>query len=91
MSKFSVFGDCFPQYDEWQSTFVNDLESAVFPDYPVLSHIKERLLSENAFYAAMSGSGSTMFGIFRRQSEAKSALKKISPLFRTQLFRPIYT
>ncbi|RPH89363.1 MAG: 4-(cytidine 5'-diphospho)-2-C-methyl-D-erythritol kinase, partial [Calditrichaeota bacterium] len=91
MSKFSVFGDHFPDYDEWQSTFINDLESAVFPDHPVLSEIKERLFSEDAFYAAMSGSGSTMFGLYRHEREAQSALKMISPLFRAQLFRPIYT
>ena len=43
---------------------VNDFEQTVFPLHPVLGEIKARLLEAGAVYAAMSGSGSTMYGLF---------------------------
>lgn len=48
----------------WRNTLVNDFERSVFPNHPVLPGIKERLYSLGAVYASMSGSGSTLFGIF---------------------------
>lgn len=42
----------------------NDFETTVFARYPLLRQIKERLLTAGAQYAAMSGSGSTIFGLF---------------------------
>jgi len=50
--------------NHWKIDLVNDFESSVFPNYPELADIKEKLYSLGADYAAMSGSGSTMFGIF---------------------------
>lgn len=50
--------------DAWRTDLVNDFEKSVFPNHPKLSSIKEKLYSMGADYAAMSGSGSTMFGIF---------------------------
>ncbi|HQO09712.1 MAG TPA: 4-(cytidine 5'-diphospho)-2-C-methyl-D-erythritol kinase [Clostridiales bacterium] len=44
--------------------FINDFESVVFREYPEIGHIKELLLSEGAALAAMSGSGSSVFGFF---------------------------
>jgi len=48
----------------WKTDLVNDFEKSVFPNYPELADIKEKLYSLGADYASMSGSGSTMFGIF---------------------------
>lgn len=48
----------------WKQNLVNDFEISVFESYPELKEIKERLYREDAIYAAMSGSGSTLFGIF---------------------------
>lgn len=42
----------------------NDFESSVFESYPQIKALKNALLSAGAFYAAMSGSGSSVFGIF---------------------------
>lgn len=42
----------------------NDFERSVFAQHPVLQDIKHRLLAHGATYAAMSGSGSTMYGLF---------------------------
>jgi len=50
--------------ETWRDELSNDFESSIFPKYPVLADIKEKLYSEGALYAAMSGSGSAIFGIF---------------------------
>ena len=48
----------------WRNTIVNDFETTVFKGHPLLSRIKEKLYEEGALYAAMSGSGSAVYGIF---------------------------
>ena len=47
----------------------NDFEQSVFPLYPEIAHIKKRLLDAGALYASMSGSGSTVFGLFEHDAE----------------------
>lgn len=49
---------------KWRDAVVNDFESSVFKSHPLLSKLKERLYSAGALYASMSGSGSTIYGIF---------------------------
>ena len=48
----------------WREAMVNDFEASVFPQHPELAAIKQRLYDRGALYAAMSGSGSSLFGIF---------------------------
>ncbi len=48
----------------WSDVAPNIMEAYVFRTHPVIGTIKERLLSAGAAYAAMSGSGSTVFGLF---------------------------
>lgn len=50
----------------WKTNVVNDFERSVFPIHPELKSIKGKLYSIGADYAAMSGSGSTLFGIFSK-------------------------
>lgn len=52
--------------EEWKECVVNDFEKSVFALYPQISALKERFYSEGAVYAAMSGSGSSVFGLFRK-------------------------
>jgi 4-diphosphocytidyl-2-C-methyl-D-erythritol kinase len=53
---------------KWKYTVKNDFEDALFPKYPILNHIKNELYDKyGALYASMSGSGSTIFGIFERE------------------------
>lgn len=52
--------------EEWREKVVNDFESSVFPAHPELPAIKQTLYDMGALYAAMSGSGSTLFGLFDR-------------------------
>lgn len=54
----------------WQGAVKNDFEPSVFAAYPRLQTIKEQLLECGACYAAMSGSGSTLFGLFDREPSA---------------------
>jgi 4-diphosphocytidyl-2-C-methyl-D-erythritol kinase len=55
--------------EEWKHCLENDFEKGVFSLHPVLSEIKQQLYHEGAVYASMSGSGSTMFGLFKQQPE----------------------
>lgn len=55
--------------DQWQDVIDNDFESTVFRLYPQLSELKHSLLKAGALYAAMSGTGSTIFGIFESKLE----------------------
>jgi 4-diphosphocytidyl-2-C-methyl-D-erythritol kinase len=52
----------------------NDLESVTADRHPVIGVLKERLLAAGAVGAMMSGSGSTVFGLFDRESEESAAL-----------------
>jgi 4-diphosphocytidyl-2-C-methyl-D-erythritol kinase len=49
---------------EWNKTVHNDFEIPVFKAYPSLRKIKEKLYTAGALFAAMTGSGSTIYGIF---------------------------
>jgi len=52
---------------EWKEKLKNDFEDSVFEKYPQLEKIKEDLYNEGAVYASMSGSGSVVFGILKRE------------------------
>jgi 4-diphosphocytidyl-2-C-methyl-D-erythritol kinase len=49
---------------DWQGLIINDFEQSVFTKYPEIGWIKSNLIKEGAIYSSMSGSGSTVFGIF---------------------------
>lgn len=51
----------------WQTELYNDFEAPVFEAHPEIAQIKETLYQSQALYAAMSGSGSTVFGIFPKE------------------------
>lgn len=52
--------------EEWRRVIKNDFEASVFPQHPQIRELKHQLYDLGAVYAAMSGSGSAVFGIFRR-------------------------
>lgn len=51
---------------EWKDCIRNDFEPSVFSKFPILGEVKEKLYSLGAEYAAMTGSGSTVYGLFRK-------------------------
>ena len=50
----------------WREALKNDFEETVFAKYPALSSVKERLYASGALYAAMSGSGSAFFALYKK-------------------------
>lgn len=55
--------------ETWRDELINDFEQSVFALHPELREVKEWLYRIGAVYAAMSGSGSALFGIFRSQPD----------------------
>ena len=53
--------------ERWKNMLVNDFEKTVFKSHPELAAIKQSLYDSGAEYAAMSGSGSALFALYRRQ------------------------
>lgn len=51
--------------ESWKNRLVNDFEKSVFEKHPRIREIKEKLYKEGAIYASMSGSGSSVFGLFK--------------------------
>jgi len=55
----------------------NDFEKVVFPQYPELRDIKAALERAGSRYASLSGSGSTLYGLFRSRAEAAKAVSRL--------------
>lgn len=57
---------------EWKNHMINDFETSIFSLYPQVGEIKEELYKQGALYASMSGSGSSVFGIFDNEVDLHS-------------------
>ena len=55
--------------EKWRAVMKNDFETSVFKKFPEIAAIKDKLYDLGAIYASMSGSGSSVFGIFQKQIE----------------------
>ena len=55
---------------EWKNIFRNDFEDTIFRLYPQISSIKDKMYQNGAFFALMTGSGSTVFGLFNDEYSA---------------------
>jgi 4-diphosphocytidyl-2-C-methyl-D-erythritol kinase len=55
--------------DTWKNDLVNDFEESVFALHPEIGQVKEQLYNMGATYAAMSGSGSALFGLFQERPD----------------------
>lgn len=58
--------------ETWKDALCNDFEESVFGIYPQLNDIKSRIYTLGAAYAQMSGSGSSLFGIFKSDVDEQS-------------------
>jgi len=63
--------------------FENDFEAIVVPAYPEIGHIKNSLRAHGARFASLSGSGSTVYGIFDEEVDAKLAKSQIFSHYNT--------
>lgn len=52
---------------DWKNTIKNDFEKSVFVRFPAIEEIKNNLYDKGALYASMSGSGSSVYGIFESE------------------------
>jgi len=68
----------FESIEDVVSILSNDLESVTIPAFPVISDIKERLMNLGAAGSMMSGSGPTVFGVFKSFDVAETARQEVS-------------
>jgi 4-diphosphocytidyl-2-C-methyl-D-erythritol kinase len=77
----------------------NDFETVVFPQYPLLRDIKRQLMGSqhesSAIYAALSGSGSALFGLYRSKADASAAQQRlqqagVQAIVTSTIPRPLY-
>jgi 4-diphosphocytidyl-2-C-methyl-D-erythritol kinase len=56
---------------QWKDQIHNDFEDSIFPQFPEIKNIKNKLYSKGAVYASMSGSGSSVYGVFEQAVDLK--------------------
>ena len=66
-----------PLLDLVRAGIENDFERVVFPEYPELREVKRVLQRQGARYASLSGSGSTLYGVFASGEEAQAAAQRM--------------
>lgn len=76
----------FPYEAGGKAEMRNDLEAPVFCRYPLLDRIRKQFLELEAFQAGMSGSGSTIFGLFGNIDLARRAAKRLRAQYRHVFF-----
>ncbi len=67
----------------------NDLEAGVFEKYPELEAVKKELYTGGADYAALSGSGSSVFGMFTDKQAAEKTVEVFNGRYRTEICIPL--
>ena len=55
--------------ERWKEMLINDFERSVFSEFPAIRAIKDKLYASGAAYASMSGSGSSVFGLFKEATQ----------------------
>jgi len=61
--------------ENWKDRINNDFEKSIFPNHPKLEILKDNFYKMGAIYASMSGSGSTIYGIFKEEPKLDNQLK----------------
>lgn len=62
--------------DQWKSLVKNDFEVSIFQKYPALADVKDIMYNKGAWYASMSGSGSTVYGLFDTELQIVDSFEK---------------
>lgn len=66
--------------DRWRDVVFNDFEKSLFPQFPLLAEIKDKLYESNATYSSLTGSGSCLYGIYKDLHSAKKATDEFKHL-----------
>ncbi|MDR2804952.1 MAG: 4-(cytidine 5'-diphospho)-2-C-methyl-D-erythritol kinase [Dysgonamonadaceae bacterium] len=61
----------------WKDHLINDFEAGVFARFPAIGAIKQKLYEKGAVYASLSGSGSSVFGIFETQESLEPEFPEV--------------
>ena len=69
----NLFENVQKPIETWRDNIVNDFEKTVFLKHPILAEIKDKLYQNGALYASMSGTGSSIYGIFEQEPDVKIA------------------
>ena len=69
--------------------FENDFETIVVPAYPEIGKIKEIMQGKKALYTSLSGSGSTVYGVFDNEADAKFAESSFPAPYKTFIAQPL--
>ncbi|MEM1094543.1 MAG: 4-(cytidine 5'-diphospho)-2-C-methyl-D-erythritol kinase [Bacteroidota bacterium] len=64
--------------DRWRRALVNDFEAPIMARHPAIRVVKQTLVEAGAGYAAMSGSGSAVFGVFADDAKARAAVEMLN-------------
>ena len=61
---------------EWKKLILNDFEDFAFKKYPIIGKLKNELYNAGALFSLMSGSGSSVYGIFQEKPKLSDKLKE---------------
>jgi len=60
---------------DWRKLMINDFEKTIFSKYPLIGYFKEKLYESGALFSSMSGSGSSVYGIYNEEPAVPDDLK----------------
>jgi len=75
--KTSLLEDFKRPVKEWRHYIKNDFEQFLFPEHPELQRYKDALYESGALYAAMTGSGSALYGIFEGDPQLSDEIRQL--------------
>lgn len=73
---FNILDTIKQDIGSWKEKLVNDFENGIIQKYPIIEQLKNEFYKAGAIYASMSGSGSTVFGIFDMEIETNNMFPK---------------
>ncbi len=69
--------------DEWQTMITNDFEQSILLLHPAIAQVKQQMMRAGALYAAMSGSGSAVYGFFEQETKMETPFFQFVSMLQT--------
>lgn len=66
--------------EQWRGRVKNDFEDSIFPLAPEIKALKELMYASGATYASMSGSGASVYGIFKNDKMSDSLIERLGDM-----------